>query len=191
MNPKLRAAITGGVLMGLLSAIPYVNIANCCCVWVLFGGALAAYLYIKSSKTPVLMAEGVQVGALTGAIGGLINLLIGLPLNLLAGNPGLRMVMKMIERLNPEQTELMRQRFEEGASQPFLAQYLSALPGALVGLVMFVLFATLGGLLAVVIFEKRKGEQEGPPPPPSPLPPPSVVGTQPGAGYSAENTGGP
>jgi hypothetical protein len=42
MNDKLKPAIIGGVVLGLLSVIPFVNFANaCCCLWAIVGGLLA------------------------------------------------------------------------------------------------------------------------------------------------------
>lgn len=171
MNDKLGPAVTGGVVIGLLSIIPFVNLA--CCLWVLLGGALAAYLYIKKSTIPVLMAEGLQLGAMAGVIGGLLYVLVGVPVNILAGNPLVGPMVSMMQKLNPDQAELVRQRLEEQFNKPFLEQYLGALPGALFGLVLIVIFASLSGLLAVPLFERRKGGQDGPPPMPPSFQPPA------------------
>ena len=39
MTPaKLQPALLGGVTIGVLSALPVINLANCCCAWILFGG---------------------------------------------------------------------------------------------------------------------------------------------------------
>jgi hypothetical protein len=160
MSDKLRSAIAGGILIGLLATIPFSNLA--CCLWVLLGGALATYLYIKKSTVPVLMAEGVQLGALAGIIGGLLYLLIGVPVNILAGDPLVGLMMRMVQKFNPDQAELVRSRVEALRGQSFLQQCLNALPGALFRLVLIVIFATLSGLLAVPIFEKRKSVSEGP-----------------------------
>lgn len=187
MNEKLKAGIKGGMLMGALSVIPYVNLANSCCVWVMLGSGLASYLYIRKSVTAMLMAEGLQVGGLAGIVGGLINFLIGLPLNILAGNPSLGLIFRMIRPLAPEQADNSLRQYELMNSMPFMQQYLSAMPRALIGLAMFVLLGALGGLLGVVAFEKRKPVEEGPPPPPQDFPPPPpITGTQPGAARKAE-----
>ena len=83
MNNKLKPALLGGLVVGILSAIPFIN--YCCCIWTLGGGALAAYLYIKSSPTPVSMGEGAMVGGLAGVVGGIIYLILGLPIAILFG----------------------------------------------------------------------------------------------------------
>ena len=64
MNDKMKPALIGGVALGLLSAIPFINILNaCCCAWAVVGGALATYLYIKNSVTPVRPGDGAVPGA--------------------------------------------------------------------------------------------------------------------------------
>jgi hypothetical protein len=187
MNEKLKAGIKGGLLMGALSAIPYVNLANSCCIWVMLGSGLASYLYIRKSVTPVLMAEGLQVGGVAGIVGGLIYFLIGLPLNILARNPSVGLIFRMIRPLSPEQADNSLRQYELMNSMPFMQQYLRALPGGLISLAMFVLLGALGGLLGVVAFERRKSVEEGPPPPPQDFPsPPPITGTQPGAARQAE-----
>jgi len=44
-SSKLQPALLGGTFLGILSALPIVSAANlCCCLWVVAGGVLAAYL---------------------------------------------------------------------------------------------------------------------------------------------------
>src|SRR5437588_622051 len=53
MNDKMKPALIGGVILGILSAIPFVNIPNiCCCAWAIVGGIIAANIYIKNSPAP-------------------------------------------------------------------------------------------------------------------------------------------
>ena len=81
MNNKLKPALIGGVVLGLLSVIPLVSVANlCCCLWAILGGMLATNLYVKSSPTPVSAGEGAVVGALAGVIGAVIYVIIGIPI---------------------------------------------------------------------------------------------------------------
>ena len=62
MNNKLKAALIGGVIVGLLSAIPLVN--YCCCIWGIGGGLVAGLIFIKGSPTFV----GLGVGGLCGGV---------------------------------------------------------------------------------------------------------------------------
>jgi len=40
----LQAPLLGGLFIGILSALPVVSWGNCCCLWIIGGGVLAAYL---------------------------------------------------------------------------------------------------------------------------------------------------
>src|SRR5262249_52685734 len=85
---KLAPALVGGLILGILSAIPFVNLGNaCCCMWVLIGGIVAAKMLINQSPVlPVRAGDGAAVGALAGAIGAAVNLVLGVPLALLLGS---------------------------------------------------------------------------------------------------------
>lgn len=149
MNNKLKPALLGGlivgVLSGVLSIIPFVN--YCCCIWSLGGGALAAYLYIKSSPTPVGMGDGAMVGGLAGVVGGILYLIINLPITLLIG------VAAMGSQLR-----------QAGVNVPFSPVVLVVISSIVTAVILAVL-ATLGGVIGVAIFEKRKGDGLTPPPP--------------------------
>ena len=145
MNNKLKPALLGGLIVGVLSAIPFIN--YCCCIWSIGGGALAAYLYIKSSPTPVTMGDGAIVGGLAGVVGGIIYLIIGLPIAIFLG------MAAMTEQLS-----------RSGVQLPFSGTLLMIVAG-IVGAIILTVLATLGGIIGVAIFEKRKGTDIAPPPP--------------------------
>ena len=172
MNDKLKPAIIGGVVLGVLSVIPFVNFANaCCCLWAIVGGMLATYLYIKNSPTPVSAGDGAMLGIMAGVVGAVISIILGIPIDLVMGPVMRNMMVGLIERLDPRQADILRQQFE--AAGPSIG---SAIFGALVSAVLLCVFSIIGGLLGVPIFEKRK---RGEPPPP----PPINVGGGPG-GYA-------
>ena len=148
MNNKLKPALLGGLIVGLPSAIlSIVPIANwCCCLFSIAGGVLAGFLYIKSSQTQVSVGEGAIVGGMAGVVGGIIYMIIAIPIALLFG------MAMMTDQLN-----------QAGVDVPFSPMILMVLAGIVTAIFLAVL-ATLGGLLSVPIFEKRKGN--GVPPPP-------------------------
>ncbi len=140
---KLKPALLGGLIVGLLSAIPVVN--YCCCIWGIGGGGLASYLYIKSSPTRIAIGDGAMLGGLAGVIGALLYLIIGVPIAyFISGAQMEEMMAKMNVQL------------------PFTGFLLFLVSGLLGGLVLLVL-SVIGGLIAVPIFEKRTDA-----PPPSP-----------------------
>lgn len=171
MNNKMQPAVIGGVVLGLLSAIPFVNFGNiCCCAWAILGGALAAYLYIKRSEIPARAGDGAVLGAIAGLIGTVITWIVGIPLNILTGDLFTAMIINLIARANPEQAEIMRKQMELAQNMPFSQRLPSILLGMVMGIVLYTLFAVIGGLIGTAIFEKRKGGQAPiapPPPPPS------------------------
>lgn len=165
---KFQPALIGGVVLGLLSSIPFVNLGNIlCCMWVVLGGALATYLYIKKSPQPVQMGEGALLGAIAGAIGFVVGTVVGIPLNILAGNPLARMMLEWAAKMNPQQGERALEQFERMTNAPFMDQLAASLtPFLFVSLIIYLIFSTAGGLLGVPLFEKRKAQQNAPPMPP-------------------------
>ena len=155
MNNKLKPALLGGLIVGVLSAIPFIN--YCCCIWSIGGGALAAFLYIKSSSVPVKTGDGAVVGGLAGVIGGIIYLVIGLPIAIFFG------MAAMEEQLS-----------NSGVHLPFSGMILMIV-ASIAGAIFLALLATLGGVIGVAIFEKRK--DGGVPPPPNYGSAPGTYGT--------------
>lgn len=142
---KLKPALLGGLIVGLLSAIPFVN--YCCCIWGICGGALAGMLYIKGSPVPVRPGDGAVVGALAGVVGAVIYLLIGLPVAYFYGAAAIEEAMG-----------------NAGVELP-MSGALLIITSTLLGALFLIVLAVIGGLLAVPIFEKRKNGV--PPAPPA------------------------
>ena len=160
MNNKLKPALIGGIFIGVLSVIPFVSAANlCCCLWAILGGMLATYLYVKNSPTPASAGDGAVVGVIAGAIGALISVILGVPIAIAMGPVMQNMIVNLLQNVDPSQADLMRRQFEASgnAIAPLIIQ-------SLIGAGLLFVFAILGGLLGVPIFEKRKG---APPPPPT------------------------
>lgn len=156
MNNKLKPALMAGGALGLLSvltvlvsSVPVLGLAGCCnCLWPIATGILATMFYVRSSPTPATASDAAIVGALSGAIGGLIYLIIGMPISyLLTGAEAIDM---QIRQLNP--------------NFPLSGAILLVI-GGLVGFVIFIVLSTLGGLIGLPIFEKRKGHDIPPSPP--------------------------
>ncbi len=160
MNDKLKPALIGGVVLGLLSVIPFVNFVNfCCCLWAIVGGALATQMYVKSSPMPASAGDGAILGVLAGLVGSAINVVIGIPVNLVVGAAMRGVMLSFIESMNPGQVDMMRAQMEASASVP------GTIVNQLIGSVFLIIFATVGGLIGIPIFEKRKGNMTPPPPP--------------------------
>jgi len=163
MNNKLKPALIGGVLLGLLSVIPFVNSLNaCCCLWAILGGMLASYLYIKNSPTPATPGDGAMIGALAGVIGAAISLVLGIPISYAMGPTMRNMLLGIVENMDRQQAELIRRQLEASGDS-----IVPVIVNALILAVLLFVFSVIGGLIGTAIFEKRKG---GPVPPPPPTP---------------------
>jgi hypothetical protein len=161
---KVTPALIGGVVLGLLSSIPFVNFGNCCCcLWVLAGGALAAYMLIQRSPYfPVQSGDGAVVGLLAGVFGALVYLVIGVPIGIIFGQAYMGSMMEGLSRSasDPQMAEQFRNlarqmQVQTGSGDVVVAR---ALLGWVIYAVLFAGFGTLGGLIGVSLFEKRKGE---------------------------------
>lgn len=161
-----QPALVGGVIAGLLSAIPVVNFANCCfCAWLLVGGAVAAKMLINRAPRPVRSGEGAQVGAMAGLIAAGIYSLITLAMVVFRIGQGFEQ--DLFNRFaemssDPNVREFIQRIIEESAKQTQAQRLVSALISLIVISMLFIGFSTLGGLLGVALFEKRRGQ---PPPP--------------------------
>ena len=80
MNPKpdkLIPAIYGGIIMGVISAVPFLNFINClCCAGILLGGFFAVMFY-KNNFTPdtppFTSSDCMVVGVLSGVCGAVVG----------------------------------------------------------------------------------------------------------------------
>ena len=161
MNNKLKPALIGGVFIGVLSVIPFVSAANlCCCLWAILGGMLATYLYVKNSPTRASAGDGAVLGVIAGGVGAVLSFVLGVPIALAMGPMMRNTIISLMQNLDPRQAEILRQQFEASgnAVAPLIIQ-------SLIGAGLLFVFAIIGGLLGVPIFEKRKDAL--PPSPPN------------------------
>jgi hypothetical protein len=154
MKKKLAPALIGGgsifLLSLVLSLIPRVGLYPC--LFIILGGVVASYLYIRKSSTPVSGGEGIIVGALAGAVTGLLRLAY-LPITY---------------RLNRETINTQLDRAVEhlrlvginiNINLPLLL-----LAVGILAFVLLVILEAIGGAVGVALFETRKGDANAPPP---------------------------
>jgi hypothetical protein len=177
----LKPALTGGVLLGILSVLPGISLFNCvCCAWVIGGGLLAAYLYVKDSPAPVTLGRGVALGLLSGVVGAIVSVLFAIPLALLMNKSGaspmeqIRQNLEQLPNLPPESRAMAQNLFNQEHFFIWLIIFM-----LIFTLVIYCLFAMLGGAVGVALFEKRTTaatpDEGAPYQPPADLPPPPAV----------------
>jgi hypothetical protein len=169
-----KPALIGGVILGILSALPFVNVLNCfCCAWVIGGGMVAAYLFVQESAAVVTLGQGVLLGLLTGVIGGIVQTLFSIPLHLMLAGFGMSILQQMqqaveqVPNLPPETRDTFRALFGRGGWG--IAFWILT---GFVTVVIYALVGMLGGTIGVAVFEKRKPQAPDYYPPVPPPPPP-------------------
>ena len=157
----LQPALFGGLVMGLLSGLPFISAGNCiCCLWVILGGAVGSYVLQQRRETPITAADGAVVGLLSGVIGSVVYLLVSIPITLL---------------MAPFQQQMFERVIDSGELPPEVEQFLSSgftgflalIWGFFAMLAAGIVFATIGGVIGALIFKKpQPAFVQGPPPPP-------------------------
>ena len=150
MPSKLQPAFWGGLFIGVLSALPFVSALNaCCCLWVIAGGVLTAYLLQDRSALPITAGDGAVAGLVAGAIGAVLASVLGIILSVMLGQSGPQSLDQIPHGdLPPEIGRI----FDQLRELPPAVWHLAPL---LIFIVVFPIFGMLGGLLGVAIFKKN------------------------------------
>ena len=159
----IQAGLLGGVFIGVLSALPVINIANfCCCLWIISGGMLATYVDQAPGRTQAV-GRGAIDGLVAGVVGAVVWLVASLALDVVLGPLQDRLLSFVLE-MNPEMPPEAR-AWLEGLSDRS-AGPLRYVFGFIVHLFAGTVFGTLGGLLGATFFwrEAVPPALGGPPP---------------------------
>lgn len=145
--------------MGVLSALPIISAFNlCCCLWVVTGGLVAAYLLQQNQPRPITAGDGALVGLFAGVVGAVVAFIVSIPISILIAPMERAMVeraLTMTGTMPPELRQML-----EGLSAPrtdigILGQVVFRVIGFFFLLFIGSIFSTLGGLLGAAIFAKR------------------------------------
>lgn len=150
---KVQPALLGGLLLGVLSALPIVNIGNaCCCLWVVAGGIAAAYLLQNAQAAPITSGDGAAVGFLAGVLGAIVWQLLAIPITMVMGPLQERLFERMLNTGDlPENVRQVFDTLRQNAGFN-LARFIV---GSIFTLFVSVIFSTVGGLLGAAIFRKK------------------------------------
>ena len=146
---RYQPALLGGLFIGVLSALPVINLANCCCLWVILGGMLTVYLQQQSTPMPVETSAAALLGLIAGAIGGLINSLVGmLAFRIFGGDSqqAIEQALSNIPNMPPETAEWVRSLMQ-GPSLALITM--------VVTVPIYAVFGLLGALLGLAFFRKK------------------------------------
>ena len=143
--------------MGVLSALPIISAGNaCCCLWVVSGGLIAAYLFQQNQTTPITPADGALIGLLAGLAGALVRFVVAIPIDFLVGPLEQAMVQRMLDSGSlPPEVHTMLNRYGSGSTMGGAFFILSRIIGLMFWFFVGAIFSTLGGLLGALVFRKQ------------------------------------
>ncbi len=153
--------------MGVLSALPLVNTLNlCCCLWVVAGGLVAAYVLQQNQSMPIAAGDGALVGFLAGILGAVIMFALSIPISLLVAPMERAMVqraLQMSDTMPPAFREFLESYGEQRTDIGLFGQTILRVIGLFIFMAVGAVFSTLGGLLGVAIFRKAPSPSSFPP----------------------------
>lgn len=156
---KLQPAVYGGLFIGVLSALPVVNLGNCCCcLWVVAGGLLTAYLMQQNHPFAIRVEDGLLGGLLAGIFGGILGVLLAIPITLAMGP----MQARMLDRIaaNPDFPDQYRAILDNMSRNAAGAIAMRMVFGV-ISVVIDAVFGMLGGLLGVALLKKKDVPPQG------------------------------
>jgi len=148
-----QPALLGGLLIGVLSSLPIINLANCCCLWVISGGMLTVYLQQQSKPEPVETGDAVIGGLIAGLIGAVIVCAVSY-VKLMVLGPVVQTALDNVRQQlsdNPQIPPGVRDFVLNmiGGSGMLVMQALIFVP-------LYAVFSMLGALLGTALFRKKQ-----------------------------------
>jgi hypothetical protein len=157
-----QPAVIGGIVMGVLSALPLVAAGNvCCCLWIISGGALGAYLLQQNQSTPITPGDGALVGLLAGLVGAFVQFALSIPIGILVAPFERAMLQRIIEMagsMPPEMRDALSRMSGTGEFSIGVL-ILRKLAELIVWLFIGAIFSTLGGVLGAMVFRRQSPPQ--------------------------------
>jgi hypothetical protein len=153
----VQPALAGGLFLGLLSSLPLIALGNCaCCMWVLAGGGIGTYLLTRQRPIErITFGDGAFVGVLSGFFGAIVATVISIPIKLLSANyiasqqDAIEKAMQQFGEMDETTRSLiMRLLSPEISGFTLLFTFVS-------NLIIYALFAMVGGILTVAILNRR------------------------------------
>lgn len=165
-SSKLQPALLGGLLLGVLSALPLVRYGNyCCCLWVLAGGVTAAYLLQGGQRQPITLSDGAVVGLGAGLAGAVVWLVLQVPAERVESAMRTALMGRMASGGTlpdtadlPQSARVVIRALTENPALMFVVR-------AVFTLFISLVFSTLGGLIGAGLFRTKVTPPEPDAPP--------------------------
>ena len=151
---KLMPALYGGIIIGVISGIPVLNLLNCCCcAGVLLGGALAVFFYkndLKEGMPPLTSGDSIELGALAGVIGAVVGSILTAGFMAALGNVSGETIMGILEGFRDQMPPGTLEQVEESIRESGFS-----ILQLVMSLVIDTVFGLLGGLIGFAIFKPK------------------------------------
>jgi len=148
-----QPALLGGLVVGVLSALPLISVGNlCCCLWIISGGVVAAYALQQNQAAPIAAGDGALVGLLAGVVCAFVFLVVSIPVNLLVAPMEQRILERLAETINnmPPEFREYATRSTSGGMRVAMAVF-----SFIFMLFLGAIFSTIGGLLGALVFARK------------------------------------
>jgi hypothetical protein len=151
--------LIGGAVAGVLSSLPIIYLGNlCCCLWIIAGGVVAAYVMQQNQETPITPADGALVGLLAGIVGAVVALVVSIPIDILSA-PLERAILERIRDMAGEMPSELRDAIDnmtnarEGGGG-MIGLIVVRIASFFLSLFVGSAVSAVGGLLGAVIFSR-------------------------------------
>ena len=168
---KLRPAILGGFIIGVISGIPGLSLLNCCCcAGILLGGAMSVYLYrqdFTNEMPPMESSDALILGIVAGIIGAISSTFLSSFVTLFFGQTEIRIMRNLLDMLENRGTipqnliDKLRDQIEPAIKEGGTIG--GILRSLIFDLIIYPIFSMLGGLIGYGIFGRKKPMIQQPP----------------------------
>jgi hypothetical protein len=150
----LKPAVTGGLFLGVLSALPLINVLNIvCCLWAQAGGGLGTWLLNKQRPGSLKYGDGAFVGVMSGLVGAFVATTVTIPIELVMLTPeAAAQIQSGMSKypMSPAVREMFNQFITPGFN-PYRTLF-----WLIYFMVLLGLFSMIGGILTVAIMNRKK-----------------------------------
>lgn len=154
---KRTAVLLGALLLVLTTTVPYLNLVNALLFsGIIFSGGAAVWYYIIRHQVPLRYSQAFMLGALAGAVGGVLS--VGIEyflLKVFGYRPGLESLTLLVEwgsRMAPEEAPTFRQLLAM-VTAPVEITVMDLVVSMLLTGAIYAPFAGVGGRISVLILK--------------------------------------
>ena len=148
-SAMFSAALISGAVAGVLSGVPFV--CGLCCLWIIGGGMLAAYLLVKGSPVALSAGDGAIVGVFTGIVAAVVRTFVSIPFRPF-NMEFLQKVITWLIEYGGEMPLGYEDMLEGGSTQFSVPEFLILL---MVFAIFFSALGALGGIIGISLFGKK------------------------------------